>query len=127
MGHEEARKRQLVQAAAVGATDRLTERFGRPIRVGGTYTLDLPLPPTYVVESIRPVLDPGAPPGLCRVVLRSEQTIITEPQRRVDFLTLVGYAEPEQPPQQPPDRRRDGEEQQPLAQPPDHPEQEPQP
>jgi len=85
---------------------RVNERFGRPIVEGGLYLFTPPQPVLYKILSVRPVLDPGAQPGLVRIRIQAEQELIAVSHVPVEMLTLVGmpnvapagqFAEPQQP------------------------------
>lgn len=99
MGKDERHKNELLEQARQREQQEmlnhptLIERFGRPLLVGGTYTLDLRYLPVFTIESIEQELDPRYPPGLFKVLATSRMLFYVKHRVAMEEFTLIGMPE----------------------------------
>jgi hypothetical protein len=85
----DATRRQTVRIHAASQPPNLTDRFGRPLVVGGQYELHDPLPAVFEITEITPDLSAFAQPGVWMIRLRAELALPLQSGTRAMLLTLV--------------------------------------
>jgi hypothetical protein len=78
----------LAEAIATQALDR----FGQPISVGDIVLFTPPVPQTFAVQAVAPVLDPRMPTGLLQVVLGASLPLLVPKVQPINSLIVVRKA-----------------------------------
>ncbi len=85
----DATRRQTVRIHAAAQPPNLTDRFGRPLVIGGQYELHDPLPAVFEITELAPDLSAFAQPGVWTIRLRAEIVLPLQSGTRAMLLTLV--------------------------------------